>query len=165
MTSVKFYDIDEKGLFKLNMIHDALKDVKFQTSGNRKVLTHNQSRPTSMPMGMKKELNGLYALPTFDKMYPDIYPMIRDFINDYVPNFDFNAGYVNKNVQMIPHKDKNNCDTSLIFGLGDYTGGRLFVEGTPYDIKNRILEFDGKREEHWTEFFEGDRYSVVIYKI
>jgi len=165
MTSVKIFDIDEKGKEKLHMIKEMLDTVKFQTSGNRKVLTHDNARPSSMPVGMKKELNGTYALPTFDKQYPEIYPTIRDFVNKYVPDFDFNAGYINKNVQMIPHKDKNNCDTSLIFGLGDYVGGRLFVEGVPYDIKNRIIEFDGKREEHWTEFFTGCRYSVVIYKI
>lgn len=164
-TSVKVYDIDEKGVETMKRIYDMLEDVKFQTSGNRKVLTHDFARPTSMPVGMKKELNGTYALPTFDKMYPHIYPVIRDFINQYVPDFDFNAGYINKNVQMVPHRDKNNVDTSLIFGLGDYEGGRLFVEGTPYDIKYKLLEFDGKREEHWTEFFKGTRYSVVIYKI
>jgi len=165
MTSVKHYEIDEKGVETMKHIKDMLDDVKFQTSGNRKVLTHDFSRPTSMPVGMKKELNGTYSLPTFDIQYPHIYPVIRDFINKYAPDFDFNAGYINKNVQMIPHKDKNNVDTSLIFGLGDYEGGRLFVEGEPYDIKYKLIEFDGKREEHWTEFFKGTRYSVVIYKI
>ena len=165
MSSLKYYDIDDEGIETMKKIHKALTEVKFQTSGNRKVLTHDQSRPSSMPMGMKKELNGLYGLPTFDKENPHIYPMIRDFINKYAPDFDFNAGYINKNVQMIPHKDKNNVDTSLIFGLGDYQQGRLFVEGTPVDIKYKLIEFDGKREEHWTEFFTGDRYSVVIYKI
>lgn len=165
MSSVKVYDIDDKGKVKLDIILEALKEVKFQTSGNRKVLTHDRSRPSSMPCGMKKELNGTYGECAFDRLNPHIYPLIRDFVNEYIPNFDFNAGYINKNVQMIPHKDKNNCDTSLIFGLGDYKDGRLYVEGTPFDIKNRVLEFDGKREEHWTEFFTGDRYSVVIYKI
>lgn len=165
MSSVKFYDIDEKGVETLKHIKSLLDTVRFQTSGNRKVLTHDFARPTSMPIGMKKELNGLYALPTFDKMNPEIYPLIRDFVNKYAPEFDFNSGYINKNVQMIPHKDKNNVDTSLIFGLGDYEGGRLYVEGEPFDIKYKLIEFDGKREEHWTEFFKGDRYSVVIYKI
>tara|TARA_R110002020_G_scaffold301679_1_gene517095 strand:+ start:47 stop:544 length:498 start_codon:yes stop_codon:yes gene_type:complete len=165
MSSVKYYDIDEKGVETMKRIKDMLDNVKFQTSGNRKVLTHDFARPTSMPIGMKKELNGTYALPVFDKENPEIYPVIRDFVNTYAPDFDFNAGYVNRNVQMIPHKDKNNCDTSLIFAMGDFTDGRLYVEGTPFDIKYKLIEFDGKREEHWTEFFTGDRYSVVIYKI
>ena len=165
MDDVKVYDISEKGLFQMKMIEDALKAVKFQTSGNRQPLTHNGARPTSQPCGMKKMLDGTYGVPSFDRDNPHIYPIIRDFVNDNIPSFDFNAGYINKNVQMIPHKDKNNCDTSLIFGLGDYTGGRLMIEGKPYEIRNKVLEFDGKRKEHWTEYFEGDRYSVVIYKI
>jgi len=165
MTTIKHYEIDEKGIEIMKDIYNMLEDVKFQVSGNRKHLTHTFERPTSMPIGMKKELNGLYSLPTFDKENPHIYPVIRDFVNKYAPDFDFNSGYVNKNVQMIPHKDKNNVDTSLIFGLGDYKGGRLFVEGKPFDIKYKMIEFDGKREEHWTEYFEGNRYSIVIYKI
>ena len=66
---------------------------------------------------------------------------------------------------MIPHKDKNNVDTSIIFGLGDYTGGEVNVEGQKIDIHYKIIEFDGKRKEHWTEFFKGDRYSIIMYKI
>ena len=165
LTSVKFYDIDEKGKEKMFIIEKMLEDVSFQTSGHRRKLNITGARPTSMPFGMKKELNGDYALPTFDKQNPEIYPFVRDFINEYVPDFDFNAGYINKNVQMIPHKDKNNVNTSLVMGLGDYEGGELFVEGTPYDIKYKIMEFDGKREEHWTSFFKGTRYSVILYKI
>jgi len=165
MEKPRFYDIDEKGVQQMKMIEDMLRDVKFHTSGNRKVLTTNYSRPASMPIGMKKELNGTYAEPLFDKENPHIYPVIRDFINKYAPDFDFNAGYINKNVQMIPHKDKNNVDTSVIFGVGDYTGGDLVVEGEKYDIKYKLLEFDGKRMEHWVDFFTGDRFSIIIYKI
>lgn len=160
-----FYDIDEKGVEWMKRIEEMLKDVKFHTSGNRKVLTTNYVRPASMPIGMKKELNGTYAEPLFDRENPHIYPVIRDFVNKYAPNFDFNAGYINKNVQMIPHKDKNNVDTSVIFGVGDYEQGRLFVEGEGHDIKYKLCEFDGKRLEHWTEFFTGDRYSIILYKI
>lgn len=165
MSSVKIYDIDEKGVDKMKILLEALGEVKFQQSGNRAKLNVGGKRPSSMPCGMVKDLRGLYKECVLDRDNPHIYPMIMDIVNTYVPDFDFNAGYINKNTQMIPHKDKNNCDTSLIFGLGDYTDGRLYVEGTPHDIRYKILEFDGKREEHWTEFFTGDRYSVVIYKI
>lgn len=160
-----FYDIDEEGLATMKKIEELLSVVKFHTSGNRKVLTTNYERPASMPIGMKKELNGTYAQPLFDKENPHIYPVIRDFINKYAPHFDFNAGYINKNVQMIPHKDKNNVDTSIIFAVGDYENGELNVEGNKYDIKYKLLEFDGKRMEHWVEFFTGTRFSIILYKI
>lgn len=165
MSSVKYFDIDEDGLLMLKHIEEELDKVNFGTSGNRMVLTHNNSRPMSMPMGMKRALTGDYLLPTFDKKNPHIYPLVVKFVNKYAPDFDYNCGYVNKNVQMIPHKDKSNIDSSIIFGLGNYTGGRLYVEGEPHDIKYKMLEFDGKREEHWTEYFEGTRYSMIMFKI
>ena len=159
------YDIDDEGIKMMKDIYDKLKNVKFQCSGNRKHLTTDFARPESMPIGMCKELRGTYKLPKFDEWNPEVYPMIRDFINKYAPDFDFNGGYINKNVQMIAHKDKNNVDTSLMFGLGDYEGGELNVEGTKYDIRYKLMEFDGKRLEHWTEYFKGERFTLVIYKI
>lgn len=165
MVEFKVFEMDEKGRKLVNEIKDILDEVHFQMSGNRKHLTYDNARPMSMPVGMVKQLNGTYKLPVIDEWRPDLYPLIRKLINTYAPHFDYNAGYINKNVQMIPHKDKNNVDSSIIFGLGDYEGGELNVEGNKVDIKNRLVEFDGKRHEHWTEYFSGDRYSIVIYKI
>lgn len=165
MVEFKVFELDEKGRKLVNEIKDILDEVHFQMSGNRKHLTYDNARPMSMPVGMVKQLNGTYKLPVIDEWRPDLYPLIRKLINTYAPHFDYNAGYINKNVQMVPHKDKNNVDSSIIFGLGDYEGGELNVEGTKVDIKNRLVEFDGKRHEHWTEYFSGDRYSIVIYKI
>jgi hypothetical protein len=161
----KYFNIDDAGIKKLKNIEKMLEDIKFVGSGNRKVLTYDFARPMSMPIGMKKELNGTYSLPNTDKLYPNVYPAIRDFINDYAPDFKFNAGYINKNVQMIPHKDKNNVDKSIIFCVGDYEGGELTIEGDKYDIKYKLLQFDGKNEEHWVEYFKGVRYSVILYEI
>jgi hypothetical protein len=45
MSSVKHYEIDENGINIMKHIKDMLDDVKFQTSGNRKVLTHDFARP------------------------------------------------------------------------------------------------------------------------
>lgn len=165
MVEFKVFELDEKGRKLVNEIKDILDEVHFQMSGNRKHLTYDNARPMSMPVGMVKQLNGTYKLPVIDEWRPDLYPLIRKLINTYAPHFDYNAGYINKNVQMVPHKDKNNVDSSIIFGLGDYEGGELNVEGNKVDIKNRLVEFDGKRHEHWTEYFSGDRYSIVIYKI
>jgi len=162
---IKEYELGEEGLKDAKHIEKLLSEIKFQTSGNRRPLTVSGKRPTSMPIGMKKMLDGTYGVPTFDKLYPHIYPVIRDFINKYAPDFNFNCGYVNKNVHMKPHKDKANTDSSLIIALGSYTGGNLIVEDEPLDIRYRLIEFDGKRQTHWTEEFEGDRYSIVIFEI
>jgi hypothetical protein len=165
MVDVKIYEVDDSGKELMKEIEKILDEVHFQISGNRKHLTYDNARPMSMPVGMVKQLNGTYKLPVIDEWRPDLYPLIRKVVNIYAPNFDYNAGYINKNVQMIPHKDKNNVDTSIIFGLGDYEGGELNIEGQKVDIKYRLIEFDGKRHEHWTEYFKGNRYSVILYEI
>ena len=162
---IKIYELNNEQLNDMKKLEDDLMKCTFATSGNRRMLTTNFNRPTSMPIGMKKKLGGEYADCAFDKNHPHIYPQIRDLVNSICPDFDFNAGYINKNVQMIPHRDKNNVDTSIIFGLGNYTGGEVNVEGEKIDIHYRVAEFDGKRKTHWTEFFTPDRFSVILYKI
>eukprot|EP00977_Amphora_coffeiformis_P004788 scaffold1033_cov171-Amphora_coffeaeformis.AAC.5 len=53
--------------------------------------------------------------------------------------------------------------TSLIVGLGDYTGGGLMVEGEEHDIRYRPIEFNGWKQRHWTLPFEGERFSLVWF--
>ena len=53
--------------------------------------------------------------------------------------------------------------TSLIVGLGDYSGGALVVERVEKDIRYAPLEFDGWRERHWTLPFKGERFSLVWF--
>lgn len=53
--------------------------------------------------------------------------------------------------------------TSLIVGLGDYTGGALVVEGKEYDIRYHPMEFNGWAQRHWTLPFEGERFSLVWF--
>ncbi|KAH8091911.1 hypothetical protein JL720_5484 [Aureococcus anophagefferens] len=53
--------------------------------------------------------------------------------------------------------------TSLIVGLGDFSGGELAVERRVSDVRYAPLEFDGWRERHWTLPFKGERYSLVFF--
>jgi hypothetical protein len=73
---------------------------------------------------------------------------------------------VNRNAQFWPHTDSGagaGQSTSLIVGLGDYTGGEVMVEGVSHNIRYTPLEFDGWKQEHWTVPFTGERYSLVWY--
>ena len=73
---------------------------------------------------------------------------------------------INKHATFLPHVDSGagaGQGVSLIVGLGNYTGGSLMVEGKQYDIAYRPLEFDGWKERHWTNKFEGERYSLVWF--
>lgn len=73
---------------------------------------------------------------------------------------------INCNAQFLPHVDSGRGkgqSLSMIVGLGDYSGGELFIEGVPYDIKFKPMEFDGWKLRHWTARFEGERYSLVWF--
>ena len=73
---------------------------------------------------------------------------------------------LNKNLCCTRHTDRNE-GTSLIAFFGDFTGGGLFVE-EPDGVKHLQgkgiwFEYNG-RHPHWTEDFEGERYSIVAYR-
>ena len=64
---------------------------------------------------------------------------------------------INRNAQFTPHVDSGRGlgqSLSMIVGLGDYTGGGLFIEGECHDIRYKPLEFDGWKERHWTAVSE-----------
>ena len=73
---------------------------------------------------------------------------------------------VNRNARFLPHVDSGRGagqSVSMIYGLGDYAGGAISVEGTASDIRYKPLEFDGWRQRHWSEPYEGERYSLVWF--
>ena len=73
---------------------------------------------------------------------------------------------INSNAEFTPHIDSGRGrgqSVSMIVGLGNYTGGGLYVEGSLNDIRYNPLEFDGWRLRHWTEPFHGERYSLVWF--
>jgi FkbM family methyltransferase len=73
---------------------------------------------------------------------------------------------VNRRAAFAPHVDSgegHGQSTSLIVGLGDFSGGELAVERRVSDVRYAPLEFDGWRERHWTLPFKGERYSLVFF--
>jgi hypothetical protein len=80
------------------------------------------------------------------------------------PNHKFTGIMINKNFQCDPHKDNGNEGAVIIIGLGNYTGGELVAEGIEYNIRNKDLKFEASKIEHYVKPFEGDRYSVVLFK-
>lgn len=101
----------------------------------------------------------------------------------------FTSIQVNMNYAAKLHVDRNNLGTSHIVGLGNYTGGDLWVEdhlgdyektlpedivrssqyrqgttwnGRSVNIRNRWFEFDGNKL-HCTEPFQGTRYTLVYF--
>jgi hypothetical protein len=73
---------------------------------------------------------------------------------------------INRNAQFRPHTDSGagaGQSTSLIVGLGTYSGGELLVEGEKHDIRYKGIEFNGWKQRHWTMPFYGERYSLVWF--
>lgn len=73
---------------------------------------------------------------------------------------------VNRNAQFTPHVDSGRGagqSLSMIVGLGDYSGGELFIEGEPAEIGYLPTEFDGWKCRHWTAPYNGERYSLVWF--
>lgn len=73
---------------------------------------------------------------------------------------------VNCNALFAPHTDAGaglGQSSSLIVGLGCYSGGKLAVEGEICDIRYKPLEFNGWRQRHWTLPYTGRRFSLVWF--
>jgi hypothetical protein len=73
---------------------------------------------------------------------------------------------INRNAQFRPHTDSGagaGQSSSLIAGLGTYSGGELVVEGEAFDIRYKSIEFNGWKQRHWTMPFVGERYSLVWF--
>ena len=73
---------------------------------------------------------------------------------------------INANAAFTPHVDSGKGlgqSLSMIVGLGDYIGGDLMIEGHGYDIRYEPLQFDGWRLRHWTDQYQGQRFSLVWF--
>lgn len=100
-----------------------------------------------------------------NKKYPEIYEQLKKLIEEIDPNFEYDCITINRNFKCRPHYDRNNKSPSLIVGFGNYEGGELVIEGEEFDIKNKPLIFNGSIAKHWTLEWNGDRFSVIYFKI
>lgn len=75
--------------------------------------------------------------------------------------------FVNRNASFTAHLDvgkpKNDQTLCLTVGLGEYSTGGLSVEGETYDIRYKPLEYNGWKQVHETEPFQGERFSLVWF--
>jgi hypothetical protein len=117
----------------------------------------------------KFRLAGLHPA-SHNTKHPKIYEALQEIIKILDPTFEYDGITVNKNVEALPHRDTNNNGISLIIGFGEYCGGGLFVEENDgnfklHDINNKPLYFNGSNQTHYTEPFEGTRWTIIYYKI
>ena len=125
-------------LERLLIAHDWKPNAGHSTTGFRK-----KQFSTSVGYTCHWAKPGRPILPSASMLKnPSIYNECRRLF----PDFDFESVIINKNLLCPPHKDTNNIGDSLIIGLGD----------SP-------LIFNGSKLTHYTDEFEGDRYSVILF--
>ncbi|CAJ1966746.1 unnamed protein product [Cylindrotheca closterium] len=112
-----------------------------------------------MPGGINKQ-------PKSNSLFPELVQAAFELETKLFPNRASSTIAINRNAQFRPHTDSGagaGQSTSLIVGLGTYSGGELMVEGEQHDIRYKAIEFNGWTERHWTMPFSGERYSLVWF--
>jgi hypothetical protein len=113
-----------------------------------------------MPGGVNKQ-------PKANSMFPDLVKAAFDLEAKLFPDREPSSTIaINRNAQFRPHTDSGagaGQSTSLIVGLGTYSGGELVVEGERHDIRYKAIEFNGWKQRHWTMPFQGERFSLVWF--
>ena len=157
-------------------IEEKFKTVRWVTNNNRKKKLVNK-KGNSCPAMLKWDyIYDIYKLPRFDELNPEIVKLFEKLLNKYYPEVQYNSFTVNRNAEMLPHKDRGNFGTSFIIGFGDYTDGELMldrlgtdnVEDAKWDkinINKQPLIFDGKHFFHKVAPFKGNRFTLVAYYI
>ena len=112
-----------------------------------------------MPGGINKQ-------PKSNSLFPELVRAAFELETALFPSRASSTIAINRNAQFRPHTDSGagaGQSTSLIVGLGTYSGGELVVEGEHNDIRYKPIEFNGWTQRHWTMPFSGERYSLVWF--
>jgi len=147
-------------------ILQCLETTKFPKNTSRKNVGNSYIECFALglvPYRGQKSLGGKLKGPSrWNKKHPELLELVQNLIKTNQPGFEYTTIQINKNIQSLPHIDKNNMGSSYIIALGNYEGGKLVLEGDEFDIKNTWLKFDG-RLGHWVKPFTGTRYSLVYF--
>jgi len=109
------------------------------------------------------------SLSAQNEKFPECYEVLKEIANIINPDFKYNTITLNKNVRALAHRDGSNVGTSMIIGIGDYSGGGLYVENLEthemelQNIKYQPVYFNGYLSLHETEEFIGNRYTIIYY--
>lgn len=146
-----------------SLLHEIEKE--FETMKWKKYTRTNvSSEPcNSMPFGEVMRPYHGRCESSCNKKFPKVYSLLQKL--SALLKFTHSSYTINKNLTCLPHKDKNNVGNSLILSLGKFSGGNLIIEGVKFDIYHRPLLFNGAKCTHWTEPFQGTRYTIVFYNI
>ena len=101
----------------------------------------------------------------FTEQHPELWKAIKEMAEYLDPNHLYTSVTINHNVLCKPHKDCRNDGTTMIIGLGDYTGGELNIDGQDIDINHKVHYFNGWLHEHYNKPHKGERWSLMFYSL
>ena len=144
-----------------NKLLETLELAKFPNNTHRRVAS-NYGPCRTITFGLTG-LPGRSWESSSGKKFPDLYLQLKNLASKIDPNFKYTSITVNKNFRSFPHYDFCNKGMSMIIAIGNFTGGRLIVEDVLVDIHNKVHYFDGSKQLHHTEDFQGTRYSMIFF--
>jgi len=155
-----------KQIHPLDIVYKELEETRFPITTSRKNISEEGVQAFTLGdvnYRGQEAVNFKTRGPSrYNKKFKSLYLALRRLIKWYDPTFKYTTIQVNKNVFCNPHVDKNNVGPSYGLAIGDFIGGNLVVEGTPYNIHDRFLQFDGTKG-HWITPFQGTRYSIIWF--
>lgn len=127
----------------------------------------DNSAVLGMCLGLTTHWTRGVAISAQTGLRPHLAALLCAFARQERPGMRFTSVQVNKDYGAAMHVDRNNRGTSWIFGLGDYSGGRLWIDdgsstGNAVDLRNSWFTFDGNRP-HCVLPFTGRRYTLVFF--
>jgi len=146
-----------------------LRDIDLPKDGRDRVHAGDVEHvKRGMALGTVTDYSAKHLKPSVNtKRYKTLARTLCKLAREEFPDFVFTSIMVNKGGSEL-HVDKNNCGPSIIFSLGDHTGGDLWQfnpstwQGDIFEIKYNPTECNGLLP-HATLPFEGERYSLVYY--
>lgn len=150
-----------------NQVFQELEKIKFINmslkSGRERGLGVKYGKVFGM---VQARISRKFGLSAESKKYPETYEMLKKIGDKITEKYglQWNGIQINKNATCKAHKDKNNTGLSVIFSVGDFSGGELVIGDKPYDTHNNPLLFDGKNYVHYNnEFKAGTKYSITYF--
>ena len=146
-----------------------LRDIELPKDGRDRVHADDAEKvKRGMALGTVTDYASKHLKPSVNtKRYKTLARALCKLAREAFPDFPFTGIMVNQGGSEL-HVDKNNCGPSIIFSLGDHTGGDLWQfnpstwQGDIFEIKNNPTKCNGLLP-HATLPFEGERYSLVYY--
>ena len=170
-TDIKTHQLTEEGeMFLYTDVLPILSNTTLRLNFNRK--NSGTGRSQCFGYGVKRKYDnynkdkqhGLFGPYYNNHYYPDLWRALVKFGTFICPqHIPFTAIQVNYNYECQPHLDNQNIGRSITMSFGNFSGGKLVINGVEYDTDMKPLEFNGALCEHYVTPISGQRYSFVYF--